>query len=351
MSKWTVVGNGKKPKSKPSSDNMPGIEELKEEQVKQSEQKNPWAEIKTFITDKILDLPDAEQNKIFGDIVAYALNILSDKMNVVLEKASKIDNNQQAVVLMASCLGKIKKFHPIIKNATNDFEQQVRNLHSGKETRMIAIKQFLIACGIETAEKVVNTSQHPPPKSDPRMSYASAIGSTVSALVVDCVPAQISPPKPCFKKINCGIVDIEFKCVNDPMHLNTFEIGYVNKTDTFAMRVGKEVYTMGPGQFIDRYSVNGRTERAKRCENNPCTYKASCGFYHDPVVVSDHFHKSRNFALSYVTKMIKDVKDDNTILDTSEAFMDNIDDYIRDIYQVAGILIMTATKLKSVTYA
>jgi hypothetical protein len=356
---WTVVNhkkskNGNKPSNISSGnddskrENTPTTpEELYESSVSKMKS-NKSADIINNMISMMDDKKQGDYEKItnLGEIASFAIETMTSILEGVLNNVPK--DNQQAVLSLTSCIDNIKEVCQRTSMATNMFEVQVDNINIMRAQKMDNIKLFLKKCGIETKtdSKEESASISPDITIEKRKTYASAIGATHSIYVVDIPPVKSVKLEE--KSVNIGLTNVSITNVNEINDCTRqFSINYVKSYDVFMMRAGKNVYTLGPGNFVNLKLEQGRTSHAKRCENPyPCSYR-ECRYYHDPVTSHSNFNSSRNFALSYVAKLIDMVKTDKDIVENINSGCNKINksDLSRDLAQIGGMLLMRAIKI------
>lgn len=339
---WTLVGkkNKKYEIKQPST-----AEELYDANI--NKKNNPVPHLINTIIDDVKNMDEIQTIETLGAIAIYALETMSSAMKKINKEVSDISDNQQALIKISSYTENIKDVCHRTTESTNCLEVQIDNMNAHKKIRMDNIKQFLEKCGMVTKNDQSHITISPDIQTDQRKTYASAIGSTRSAFVVDRTPVRASSLKT--ESVDMGIATISIVNSNTFNECVPFTIQHIRKKNVFAMRVGSNVYTLGPGNFVNLKQAQERTKHAKRCRNpSPCTY-SNCTYYHDPAVIKHNYNTERNFALSYVMQLISLVKNDTDIV--NNAFLQKHgtykDNFVRDLIQIGGMLIMRGVKVMS----
>lgn len=351
---WTVVG--KKNKKDETNDDSEQSEYKQDKQLTAEDlYKTSIIKSRTPISSLLINATIDETKhqegveliNTLGAIAFYAVETMASTMEKLNAETKSIKDNQHAVLKLTNYTEYIKDICCRVTGATNRFEMQIDEMNLHKKQRMSNIKKFLENCGIEAVENTGETIS-PDIQTEHRKTYASAIGATTSDLIVDRPHVKLHTAKQ--ELINVGITNISAIGVDTVKECAHFTINYIRSAKVFAMRAGSHIYTLGPGTFVNLKHAQERTKHAKRCRNpSPCSYR-NCSYYHDPVLMATNYSTERNFALSYVMRLINSFKDDNDIIDFVKQQTDaSRFETVRDLAQIGGMLIMRAVKIMALS--
>jgi hypothetical protein len=299
------------------------------------------------IIDEVATADDVDRIKVWGVLATYALESMTDIVTTAIDLSSNQHDNQKSVLVLNKCIENSKESYYNVTTAKDDLENRIMHMRTLKEQNIEKIKQFLQLCGM--GEKLCDDDKSAALQDihvGEQKTYASAIGSCPpSELVVEKQPPNIIHQTTSkILMVDTGFVDILAPTVTTDAEAMHFTITYMEPKNIFVMRMGSSVYTLGPGDFINLKLTQGKTRHAKRCLNpHPCRFK-NCKYYHDPMVVKKDYNPHRNFAISYIEQMMAEIKDTATILESNVV---RNEDFIRDLVQLAGIIMIKAAQIKA----
>ena len=376
---WTVVGQKKKGGA--SQDPSVGkyltphqalkakpIDDLTSEDVyyanlnaSQEEKPDVSVYLMNTIVDQTKDMTPQESLDALGNIATFVVETMVSILKNATNEISDINDDQKTVIALNGYLENIADTRSNIGTAIDVYDENVSIMNSLKKTSIENIQKFLTTCGIDEipvyrakkGEKIDtpdNVHVDSLPVENIRRSYASAIGATSSDLVVEKQPVNIvnNITQPRTLMVDTGIVDVNMPVVSNIQDTIGFTLSYLDYCKVFVIRMGNNVFTTGPGNFVNLKDSNGKTKHAKRCLNpQPCRYK-NCKYYHDPCVVYEDFNDERNFALSYVLQMLGAVKNNTDLLENKSVRDPN---FVRDLVQLGGIILIKAAQIKALHFA
>lgn len=376
--KWTVVGQKKKggASQDPSVGkyltphqalNAKPIDDLTPEDVYYAnlnaapeEKPDVSAYLMNTIVDQTKDMTPQESLDALGNVATFVIETMVSILKNATSKISDINDDQKTVIALNGYLENISDARSNIGTAIDMYDENVGIMNSLKKTSIENIQKFLTTCGIDEipsyrAKKGKidipdNVYVDSLPVENILRSYASAIGATSSDLVVEKQPVNIvnNITQPRTLMVDTGIVDVNMPVVSKIQDTIGFTLSYLDYCNVFVIRLGNNVFTTGPGNFVDLKNSNGKTKHAKRCLNpQPCRYK-NCKYYHDPCVVYEDFNEERNFALSYVLQMLGAVKNNTELLENKSVRDPN---FVRDLVQLGGIILIKAAQIKALHFA
>lgn len=376
---WTVVGQKKK--GGESHDHSAGkyrtphqvlkikhIEDLTPEDVYYAnlkatpdEKPDVSAYLMNTIVDQTKGMTPQESLDTLGNVATFVVETMVSILKNATNKISYIHDDQKTVIALNGYLENIADARSNIGTAIDMYDENVSIMNSLKKTSIENIQKFLTMCGInekksyrakkrEKIDTPNNVHVDNLPVENIRLSYASAIGAASSDLVVEKQPVHIVNNITHLRTlmVDTGIVDVNMPVVSKIKDTIGFTLSYIDIYKVFVIRMGNSVFTTGPGNFVNLKNSNGKTKHAKRCLNpQPCLYK-NCKYYHDPCVVYEDFNAERNFALSYVLQMLDMVKNNTDLLENKSVRDPN---FVRDLVQLGGILLIKAAQIKALHFA
>jgi hypothetical protein len=376
---WTVVGQKKKGgapqdpsdgkyltphqalKAKPIDDLTPEDVYYANLNATPVERPDVSAYLMNTIVDQTKDMTPQESLDALGNVATFVVESMVSILKNATSKILDINDDQKTVIALNGYLENIADTRSNIGIAIDVYDENVSIMNSLKKTSIENIQKFLTACGIDeipsyrakkggkidTPDNVYVDSL---PVENIRRSYASAIGAASSDLVVEKQPVNIvnNITQPRTLMVDTGIVDVNMPVVSNIQDTIGFTLSYLDYCKVSVIRMGNNVFTAGPGNFVNLKNSNGKTKHAKRCLNpQPCRYK-NCKYYHDPCVVYEDFNDERNFALSYVLQMLSAVKDNTDLLENKSVRDPN---FVRDLVQLGGIILIKAAQIKALHFA
>jgi len=296
-----------------------------------------------------------------GNVATFVVETMVSIIKSATNKISDINDDQKTVIALNGYLENIADTRSNIGTAIDVYDENVSIMNSLKKTSIENIQKFLTMCGIDEipsyrakkGEKIDtpdNVYVDSLPVENIRRSYASAIGAKSSDLAVEKQPVNIvnNITQPRTIMVDTGIVDVNMPVVSDIQDTIGFTLSYLDYCRVSVIRMGNNVFTTGPGNFVNLKNSNGKTKHAKRCKNQqPCRNK-HCDYYHDPCVTYEDFNDERNFALSYVLQMLGAVKNNTDLLENKSVRDPN---FVRDLVQLGGIILIKAAQIKALHFA
>lgn len=377
---WTVVGQKKKTGATPAAAKKhintrqalktKPIEEITPEDIYYAnldsfspEKPDISAYLMNTIVDQTKGMTPQESLEVLGNVTTFVVENMVSILKNAIKKISDIKDDQKTVIALNGYLENTSDTRPSIGAAMDMYDQNVSSMNSMKKTSIENIQKFLTTCGIDEiptyrakkggkakADTVDNVYVDSLPVENTRRSYASAIGATASDLVVEKQPVKIinNITQPRTLMVDTGIVDINMPVISKIQNSIGFTLSYLDYCKVFVIRMGNNVFTTGPGNFVNLKNSSGKTKHAKRCLNpQPCLYK-NCKYYHDPCIVYEDFNVERNFALSYVLQMLGSVKNNTDLLENKSVRNPN---FVRDLVQLGGIILIKAAQIKALHFA
>lgn len=372
--KWTVVGQKKKGGSKAHKNDKDSIiqqQTLKNKSIDdvtpediyyanmipQNENKvDTTAYLTNTIVDKTKEMDLKESLEVFGKVSSFVIDTMSDILKkAISEITNNIKDDQKTVIALNGYLENISETKPVLEKVMGEYNNQIAAMNSLKKTSIENIQKFLNTCGINEipeyhSKKKTEDEKDNITMENIHMSYASAIGSVNSDLIIEKQPVEIinKISQPRSLMVDTGVVDINIPVISTVQESIGFTLCYLDYCKVFVIRMGNTVFTTGPGNFVDLKNSNGKTKHAKRCLNpQPCQYK-NCKYYHDPCIVYDDFNEERNFALSYVLQLLGSVKHNTDLLENKNIRNPN---FLRDLVQLGGIILLKAAQIKSLHFS
>jgi hypothetical protein len=300
------------------------------------------------IMDQTSDMTPHESLNTLSKIVMFAVETMTNIIKDATSKISNIGDDQKKVIALIDYLENISESRLKIGTTIGKYDKNVGIMNTLKKTSIENIKKFLTTCGIdeipayrrEKEEKIYDPSHG--------RSYASSIGATSSDLIVEKQPVVINNNvEQSTFLVNMGIVDVNMPVVLKMKEVRGFTLSYSKQCKVFVIRMGDTVFTAGPGDFVDLKNSNRKTKHAKRCLNPiPCQYK-HCKYYHDPCTTGKGFNTDRNFAISYVLDMLRNVQDNDALLGNKFVRDPN---FLRDLVQLGCILLGKAAQIQALYF-
>ena len=274
---------------------------------------------------------------VLGNIGSFVLSNISSKLNTVTEEEKTKTDDQKMVIKLSRYIEKTENIVNIINVGIDNLDNVHKSIKEKRNRAINNIKSFLVTCGINEIKNKNNDTCHP-------KSYKDAFGVNLSELVVD---RPLHKRETLNRKCYNGSVNITIASSASARDLGNLSIKYMEWVGVFGVVINKTVYTAGPGNFVNLKNSNVKTTNAKRCLNvHPCRYK-NCKYYHDPVTNRKKYSNSRNFAISYVSQLLSNIKDSDDLLNNK-----TVRDigFLRDLVQLGGIILIKAAEINELYF-
>lgn len=339
---WTTVGQKKsKSADKNIKNNKVNIDEL----FNQNISSDATETITKYVLNYVQNTAQSDRLFLLGEISNFCLSHMNIILSESVDEVKSIKDNQKQVLYLNNYIehaeNTISNIHKNISQINNILDQ-VRIL---KKDAISNIKHFLASCGINEIKKSVSRMSV---TSSP-LSYRNVFGTCSSELVVERNTEKKTERKIGKKNqpVNTNITSINVPTVANMQGVIDYTICYVSKYETFGLKLEGTIFTAGPSDFVNLKTANGKTKHAKRCLNDqPCRYK-NCKYYHDPCIVTNNYNTDRNFALSYIIQLLSSVKNDSDILENKALRQEN---YLRDLVQLGGSILIKASQIKKLYF-
>lgn len=295
------------------------------------------------------DLPIQDSLDVLHKITMFTIERMTQINDTKLNEIKTIDDDQKTVIVIDSHAEKNNDKRESINTALSRYDEKTEEICAIKENSIGNIYEFLTSCGIRKTHTVKKYSDK---KNDGntgvKKSYASAIGSAVSDLVVDIRPLLNNTIHPKTSIIDTGVVNIDIPVISKINDCIKYTLSYYENNKVYVYRIDNDIFTAGPCNFINVNKSGSKTKHAKRCLNPiPCRYK-NCKYYHDPCVTVQCSNPERNFTLSYVIQLLSNIKD-NSDLTGNDTVKDM--NFLRDIVHLGGAILLKAAQIKALHFS
>lgn len=309
------------------------------------------------ITDQTKDMTPFESLDALSSVATFVVETMVGILKNATNKISDTKDDQKTVIMLNSYLESIANARSNIGTAIDMYDENVSIMNSLKKTSIENIQKFLNTCGIneipayreQRKEKTDNVHIDSLHVKNTHCSYASVVRTTSDPIIEkQHVNTINNTTHHRTLMVDTGIVDVNMPVVSNIQDTVEFTLSYIDYCKVFVIRMGNNVFTTGPGNFVDLKNSSGKTKHAKRCLNpQPCRYK-NCKYYHDPCIVYEDFNTERNFALSYVLHILGEVKNNADILDNKSVRDPN---FVRDLVHLGGIILTKAAQINALHFA
>ena len=363
-SDWTNVESKRKKKYKRLQDRRPeditledvynaSVSNIKEKNNAHVE-KNTSELIAGAIFEQTKGLSEMDSLCALGKTLPFVIDNITTILNNNIQRINKIADDQKTVIALNTILKNMDQFQNSMNSSILSLNRCTDKMKTIKVRSIQNIKKFLLTCGINEippqkeytlCDEKSNKNTTPVSTDDIKMTYASAINSSASDLVVEKTPVRIvntiNPRKTVIA--NTGLANIKIPVVTCIRDSGLYTLSYNSRFKVFTIRIDDTIFTAGPGVFVNLKNSKGKTKHAKRCLNpQPCTYK-NCKYYHDPSTVSSNYNIERKFAISYAMQLLDSVKNNEDIQYNKHIRHHN---FLRDLVQLGGIILIKAAQIK-----
>jgi hypothetical protein len=283
------------------------------------------SEVQDMVASKSRDMSDQDEIHTLCNIARHATDKLVTCLKKVYTTSYNIKDDQTKIVYL-------NKFETAGVQAIKDNMERISAcIHNNKtlcDDSIENIRKFLQTVGVGDAET-------PEPSTEtPDLMW----GNVSELIVVD--PVQ--------HMVKMGPVRARVASSARLIDIHHMSMKYYDPFQVFIINIGEMCFTAGPGNFVDlkkRKTVS--TNLAKRCFNSrPCGFD-NCKYYHDPLLAPTHYNYRRNMTVSYVTRLLKCIKNDNDLVNNSQTFTL---EYLQDLVQAAGIMLYKAHQIKEMYF-
>ena len=379
--KWTVVGHKKRggtQGNKGAKNHKSYIQSVKDIDPKEltpediyyssirssKEEKEDKVNVAEYLRNIIIDrtniLDKKDSLETLGLLTSFMIETMSSIIKNTTPDILEIKDDQKIVITLNRYLESTTEINTGIEKSMDCYKKSIEGMDSLKKTSIENIQKFLTTCGIDEVpiyqsnkkkdSEEFNVNIDNIPVANIQTSYASAIGASLSDIIIEKQPVKIvnkfSQPKSLM--VDTGVVDIKIPVISNINDSIEYNLCYLDYCKVFVIRMGNTVFTTGPGNFVDLKKSGEKTKHAKRCLNpQPCAYK-NCKYYHDPRVVYEEFNTERNFALSYIFQMLGSVKNNTDLLDNKNIRSPH---FLSDLVQLGGIILLRAAQIKALYFS
>jgi hypothetical protein len=340
-SAWTIVGNKCKfPVIKPMT-----VDDLYNSSFNVDEE-SPAQKAIALLLQESKDTNSTVKN--LHSIISLALEQINSITKKKICEIKSTTDNQQTVL-------EIDKVMPItcdilltLDTFYHNFKEHISNLRNKKKICLDKMQQFLKSCGFNSINK--NATQ----KKSKTYASIAELSETLdslseSSLVIQKMPVQIisNIEQPQLMPVDTGIVDLLMPVSVSHQESMEHTLTYLTDANLMVIRMNGITYSAGPGVFIDyKKGQTMKAENAKRCHNSPCRFKM-CKYYHDPLTIKNTTSSPRTFVLSYVNQLLRDIKDNDDILNNTSI---RRPDFVRDLVQLAGVILYRASQIRTMYF-